>query len=628
MSYRVTLAALCLVAVSCSRSSSTVSVRRVAILQFENLSADPSLDWMGRAFAEIVSRDLAGVPGVYSIPPGRLHSLDTAFGGWVGLIPGISSERAEALASGADQLGYGEYWLENGELHARLTLDDGTGGQTQVISAAAAEVPAAAGALSRQASLRASSYGTKSAAAVRAYALGLESADPQVAARYFQESISADPDFEPPYTSLAQLKLQQRDRAGATALLEQALAHRARMPEIDGAQLALDAANLRGDTASARQALADLARLTPNDSVVWRSLGEAAMARHDYAQAVEAYRKALAVQPNDPALLNQLGYASAYGGDLEAAMHALRQYETVRPADANPLDSMGDVNLLFGRLREAENFYLEAAKKDAAGLGGGDLRKAAMARLMSGDIAGAASFASQYAQRRAQLRDPLVDYYQAEWLWVSGNRREAYQRLEEFARRVQDSPLKEAAAEAYAELAVWSVALGNRAGAALVAQKAEQLAGPASGATVAIARFLAEPAASSAEWSVRADRAFPQPAEKPVKERALVYALLADRQFPAASAILKFLYEDAAPGTNNEDIPVLLAWCYLETGRAKEAAPLLRFNPLPASTGVQPFQVFFFPRLFDLRGRIAMLAGQTDAARAQDRLFQQLSGGA
>ncbi len=564
------------------------------------------------------------MPGLYTISSSRVHASDAALGSRPLAAPGISSERAEALAAGANRLGYGEYWLRNGRVEARLTLDDVPSGETRVMTASAPDVPTAAGALARQISSRASSYGTRNSAAVQAYVLGMEATDPQVAAQHFQESIRADPDFEPPYAYLAQSKVQQRDQSGATALLEQAMAHRDRMPEIDRAQLEFDAANVSGNMASRQRALAGLARLTPNDPAVWSSMGEAAMSRQDYRQSVEAYQKALSLQPEDFAILNQLGYASAYAGDLQAAVRALQQCETLRPADANPLDSLGDVNLLYGRLREAENFYLQAAKKDPAFLGGGDLRKAAMARLMSGDIAGAGALARQYREHRAQLRDPLVDYYQAEWLWISGSRKEGFQRLEDFARHVENGPLKEAAAEAYGELAVWRVALGDRTGGAQFAQKAERIGGTASEPTIGVARFLAQPSASATEWPARAERAFPNPAQKPIKERALVFALLVDRQFPAALEILKSMYQNGGPTA--DDVPLLLAWCYLETGRPQDAAGLLRFNPLPAAAGVQPFQSFYFPRIFYLRGRVAMAAGQGDAARAQYRLFLQLSG--
>jgi len=285
------------------------------------------------------------------------------------------------------------------------------------------------------------------------------------------------------------------------------------------------------------------------------------------------------------------------------------------------------VNLLFGRWGEAENFYLQAAKKDPAFLAGGAYRKAAMARLMSGDVSGASVLDQQYRNRRTESRDPLVEYYRAEWLWVSGNRKEAYQRLAEFARNTESGSLRQAAGEAYAELAVWSVALGNRGAAAQMAQKAGSLAGPASATTVAIAQFLAQPSAPAAEWAARASRAFPQPAERALRDRALAYALLADRQFAAASQILKPIYQSGGPGAD-EGVALMLAWCDLETGQPKEAAGLLRFNPLPSRTGIEPFRVFYFPRLFYLRGRIAVAAGQTDAARAQFRLFLQLSGDA
>ena len=111
MSCRFAAAVLGLAAVSCSQRGSPAVPQRIAILRFENLSAQPSLDWMGRAFAEIVSRELAFAPGLYAIPPSRLHSLDAAFGKDPAGVPGISSERALAVAANANRLGYGEYWL-------------------------------------------------------------------------------------------------------------------------------------------------------------------------------------------------------------------------------------------------------------------------------------------------------------------------------------------------------------------------------------------------------------------------------------------------------------------------------------------------------------------------------------
>ena len=615
---------LCLAAISCSHSTSSTAPERLAILRFENLSGDASLDWMGRGFAEIISRELADAPGLYAMSPSRLHTLDATLGRRPERAPGISAERGLAQAAGANRVGYGEYWLERGTIEARLTLEDLRTGKTEVILAVGADILPAAAALARRISSQAGAYSTGNPAALRAYALGLDDTDSAAAVHDWEQAISVDPAFEPPYEALAEWKLQQRDRAGAAALLDQAAGHRDRMPEIERAQLAMTAAVVNGDAAARRRALSEKARLTPNDPAIWASLGEAAMNAREYRQAAHSYEKALSLQPEDPSLLNQLGYATAYSGDLEGAVRALQRYQSLRPADANALDSMGDVKLLFGRYREAESSYLQAGKKVPGLLGGGEYRKAATARLMTGDVSGAAALDKQYVDRRAEAHDPLVAYYRAEWDWISGNRKQAYAGLAEFARAAENSPWRQAAAEAYAESAVWSVALGNRSVAEQAAQKAGTLAGPASAATVAIAQFLAQPSASSAEWMERADRAFPQPAAKPVKDRALAYGLLTDRHFAEARQILAPMYANSA----DESSAVLLAWCDLETGSANEAAGLLKFNPLPPRAGIDPFRVFYFPRIFYLRGRAAQLTGHPDTAREQFRVFHQLSGDA
>ena len=223
---------------------------------------------------------------------------------------------------------------------------------------------------------------------------------------------------------------------------------------------------------------------------------------------------------------------------------------------------------------------------------------------------------------RAAARDPLVESYRAEWLWTTGRRKEAITRLEAFARASEHGPLQQAASEAYSELAVWSLASGNRTSAAAFAANAGKTAGPASAAMAAVARFLAQPSASEAEWKERARRAFPQVTSQPLRDLALAYALLVDQHFSGASEILRNLYENGAPATDDQ-IPLLLAWTYIETGKPKEAASLLRLNPIPAGSGIHPFVVFSFPRLYYLRGRVA---GAPEQAREQFRLFLQLSG--
>jgi tetratricopeptide (TPR) repeat protein len=142
----------------------------------------------------------------------------------------------------------------------------------------------------------------------------------------------------------------------------------------------------------------------------------------------------------------------------------------------------------------------------------------------------------------------------------------------------------------------------------------------------ALAAFLAEPPASPAEWSVRAEKLAPGPEQARVRDFALGQALLLGKQFDAALPVLRRAYENAAP--TDAELPVLLAWAYLETGQAASAATLLDRNPIPQPGGIDAFSACWFPRLFFLRGRAAEKQGRPDAARANYKLFLELSGDA
>lgn len=580
---------------------------------------------MGRAFAEVVATELAGAPGVHAIPPSRLHGADGVLGSRPVSAPGISAERSLALAAGATRAGYGEYATRHGRLEARLTIEDlQTGRMTNVFSAssAAGDVIAAASALARQVSGRAVPYITRSAPALEAYVTAIESPDAASGERFLQQAIAADPDFTLAYRQLALLQAR-RDRSGALEVLSRALARG--IPEVERARIQLEAANLQDDSAARERALATLVKLDPADLDAWRSLAESAMTRHQYRESATAWQKLLAALPDDVGAWNQLGYAAAYAGDPATAVSALRRYQALRPADVNPIDSLGDVHLLAGHLREAEAFYLEASRKDSAFLNGIDLFKAAVARLMTGDVAGAGALARQYFDARTAARDPLVPYRQAEWAWLSGRRKDACRQLEQFARASVDGPLREAASYAYAELAMWSLALGDRDAAGRAAQKAVLFSGPSSAVAAALARFLVQPPASAEVWTARAGLLAPGASRNPLTNLALASALLLAREFQAALPVLQQTYESLDPGSN-EGVPFMLAWVCLETGHPEVAAPLLRFNPIPPSSGFSTFTLFYFPRLYYLRAALAQEQGRTDEARANYRLFLQLSG--
>jgi Flp pilus assembly protein TadD len=615
---------------SCSRTSNPTEVQRIAVLRFENLSGDSSISWQGRALSEIIAAELEGAGGLQVLNSSRLHAFDRVLGVRAISSPGISSESAQALAAGATQVAYGQYTVRNGKLEAQLTLEDARGSlpkTTRVISVAApaGDVLSAATAIARQISPKIGPYGTRNPQALAAYVRALEAGDPTVMEVGLNVAIAADPDFAPPYRLLSEVKLQRQDRAGARATIEQALARGNSIPEVEHARLEVMAAELGGNTEARLKALTKLVQLDGSDTGALRALADAALSRHDGRTAMQAYQKALLLEPEDAILLNSAGYAAAQAGDLEGAMKALRRYQSLRPNEANPLDSMGDANLVAGRLAEAEDFYLQSSRKDPDFNNHGSLLKAAVAHLLTGDAAGANALAERYLQARAAAKDPIVDYRRAEWSWISGRRKTAAQQMGTFALGAENGPLREISSRAYAELANWSLMLGDRENAARLAQKAISLAGPNSAANALLARFLAQPPASSSEWALRAEQQFPGEAQTAIRNFALAYALLVNKEFQPAQLLLREMWENGAP-TADEGLPVMLAWTDLETGRVKEAAPLLSTNPVPSAAGLTPYTAFYIPRLLYLRGLLAEKEGRKDEARAYYDKFLAVSG--
>jgi tetratricopeptide (TPR) repeat protein len=613
---------------SCIRQPAGASAERLAVLRLENLSGDASIGWEGRALSEIIAVELSGAGQPRVITSANIHALDRVLGPRPTSAPGISAESSQALAAGATLLAYGDYTVRHGKLEVRLTIEDSrTFKATKVIgvSAPAGDVLGAGTALARDVSSRAGPYGTRNPQALEAYVRALEGSDVTVMEVGLGVAIAADPDFVSPYRLLAQIKAQRQDRSGAVATLDQALARGNAIPELERARLALESAELTGNPDARLSALSQLVKLDSGDSNAWRALGDSLMNRHEYRQAQQSYRKASDLEPEDITLLNAMGYAAGEAGDVDGAMSALRRYAALRPNDANPLDSMGDVHLIAGHLADAGNFYLQAAKKDPNFQNNGALIKAALARLLSGDPSGANHLADQYVAARVAAKDPIVDYRRAQWTWISGRRKAAAQQMGAFALANESGPLRDIASRAYAELAIWSLETGDREGAARLAQKALSIAGPASAGNALAAKFLSQPPASSSEWVVRAEQQFPGPAQNAIKNFSLAYALLVNQQFQPALLLLRQMWETGS-ATADEGLPVMLAWCYLETGRVKEAAPLLASNPLPPANGLTPYTGFYIPRLLYLRGLLAEKEGRAGEARAYYDKFLAISG--
>ena len=588
----------------------------MAVLRCENLTGDASLDWMGRGFSEILRIGLSGSPSVNVVRLGTLRTVGRALGPTPPQAPGISAERQAAVAAGATRAVYCYCTQTGGRLQLSAVMED----LIALRSLQAVEEQGEprdflpiAGRVAQRLGVQGRRSLTNSREALERYAQGLDAGDLAAAQQDFARAVASDPNFGAAYVEWLQTTLAQRDRAGAERILQMAQARGNAIPEFERARLALDAAEMRGDAAARAAALVALARLDPTDPNIVRGLAETALAARRYRESLDYYRKARELVPDDPLLLNAIGYASAYAGDYEAAMEALHRYEKLQPTNANPLDSQGDVNFMFGRFAEAEKFYVAAQEKDPNFLASGDLLKAAQARLMTGDIPGADSIFERYAAAIASRGDITTDYRRAQWQYLSGRRRPALATLEKLAANMESRNVPPVASLAHAQAAIYLLALGDGQRAREhAARSAAGAAGPA-GAVAALAIFLTQ------AQPITADRL------GPLQDLATAYGFLFGKQFAQAVPVLQKLYDRSNP-TNEEGLPVFLAWALMESGASDRAGALLQRTPPPLPTGVGTFQFLWIPRLLFLRGELAAKQGKAAQVKQNYELFLKLAG--
>ena len=301
---------------SCARQPAASKVDRIAVLRFENLSSDNSLSWVGRALSEVVTAQLASVPGTQVLSSQRLHSYDRLLGPRPVAAPGISAESTQALLAGATRVVYGEYTVRNGKLEADVTIEDLKTRRmlgTFFVAAPAGNVLGVANEIARQIQPKAAAYATRSGDALAAYIRALESGDAGQMEQGLTAAIQADPDFAQPYRLLAQERVQRGDQVGAAAALEQALVRGDRFSPLERTRIEVQAAEISVDAAARKAALIRLVKLDPADPVAWRALADSSMNDHDYRRAMESYQKSVEIEPGDANTWNSLGLCGDSG---------------------------------------------------------------------------------------------------------------------------------------------------------------------------------------------------------------------------------------------------------------------------------------------------------------------------
>lgn len=541
-------------------------VPRYAVVRFENLSGEPAVEWMGLAATELLSGTLSGAMDGPVIATTAMRRLSSSLGSHPAGTPGISSERVAAQLAGATRIISG--YIERTAAGVRVTSVDEdvvTRKIVRTVSAVDSSPLKALNELARSLSPKAGAYQTASEEALRLYCIARE-APPEAAAADLEQSVQADGHFGPAWETLIQVALGRGDRQAAENLI--AKAREQKLDKLSVANLDLESAALRGDQNARLVALKQISTLSPGDTVLRRSVAELEASSGQFAEAAVDWRRLREVLPADADASNQLGYTLAWSGDYAGAVRTMEEYARLRPADPNPLDSLGDVHFMYRKFTEAAGAYQQAYTKLPAFQNGGDLYKAAVAKYLAGEKAGADAAFAQF--RKVQEKNENFPLLAAEWLYRTGRQKQAQTELRGSIDALP-APVKPVA---FDQLAIWELLAGNRA----AALKDAEAAGPPGTPAGFLVRFATLPSASPEEWEARANRMLAQPAQAGLRRLAVGYALLLDGKKSAAMPVWKQISE-VAPAS---DFDMRSVYSRLQGQQPKLAL-------LPTPSAVNPF---------------------------------------
>jgi Flp pilus assembly protein TadD len=370
---------------------------RIAILPFDNLSGDPSLDWVSASVPSILTESLGRSTRLSVF---RAASVSEAYQGRASrFLMGTFRREGDAFQF--------EYQIEDADRHKVLETFSTTG-----------RVLFAATAIARHIDPAAFPFSTSSPEAIEAWGRG-----------DYDGALAIDPDFGAAGESAIQALIAARRQMEAVQMAQRLLARSSLRSVLNRARIRFLEAALRGDPADRLNALVNLAALTPSDSGVLTALGEAKLAMRQLGEASKYLRASLKADPVNPQTLNLLGYAEALEGNLNAARELLEQYSMQPGQRPNGLDSLGEAHFLNGKFKEAAAYFKDAYMASPDFAEGTTLWKAAYAEWLEGDLSSANATMARYLSSLAERQVPSAPLVEASWLYATGRRDEAIARL-------------------------------------------------------------------------------------------------------------------------------------------------------------------------------------------------------
>lgn len=405
-------------------AAAPVTTVSVAVLPFQNATANAALDWLGPSVAEILSAEIGQTRGL------RLVATERVFQMLRDLRLAPRDLDAGALSrvrefSSAEILLAGRYAQFGAAVRLDVSVHRGSGAEPIALNVEArseSDIPDAVRRLAQQvrkaltvdaapdgASRAAFAPATSSVPALKAYTEGLQfsrEGNHLEALKRFRSATEADTGFALAFARLA----QTYSRAGYEAEAQQAARQAVEAAEKAPAEqrYLIDAMRARtvNDNAKAIEAYEHLTRMTPDDSQVLFDLATVYEATGAYDKAGEALRRVLEGDPRHPDALFAMGRIEIRRRNPQAALDPLNRALSVaiqagnQEAKGAVLNAVGIAYKRLNKPEEALRYYGEALE----------------IRRTIGDLRGAAASLSELGQVQVQLErrsDARVSFAEA-----------------------------------------------------------------------------------------------------------------------------------------------------------------------------------------------------------------------
>jgi DNA-binding winged helix-turn-helix (wHTH) protein/TolB-like protein/Tfp pilus assembly protein PilF len=448
-----------------ARRTPLTNVRKaLAVIEIENHSQDPGLNWLGDGVVDLLTSDLAQANNLDIISSERVRGL---VGHQVKPGQALAASQAQAVAqkAGADLFISGGLLKMGQGLRLDLRVQDTASGKVLLSEKMEGESPQAVFSMvdatadrivSRLSPGEPQPSGgrlTSSFEALRAYEESIgdynRSLDEEATAS-LQRAVALDPQFAMAYFELAELVPEYRERHEAITRAA-LLAERQGLPEQQRLLIRARQFIIEDRPDEAIQTLQTIVRRYPKEILPLYLLSSQLVDRGDLKEGTAVLEKAAKLGDSKETLVwNELAYNYALQGEWSPALDAVDRYAALLPPDdPNPIDTRADlyamagnpasalaeykrnlvahpdfsytrekialVYLLAGRNREAEEAAQSAYQKTKGA-------RRAQAIEVQGDVAlgnGNLDLAAKYYERAAGIseQDPLRASAQ---IWKAG----------------------------------------------------------------------------------------------------------------------------------------------------------------------------------------------------------------